>query len=108
MEMLAKDFMIEPAFDDLVATYGDDILVVAYMNTSGRVKALAGRTGGAVCTSSNAKRVVGWALEQGRPCYVVPGSIDAPASGAHPFRTLTIDSVNVSGRPALPSLMSCR
>ena len=72
MEMMAKDFMIEPVFDDLVAHYGDDIVVVAYMNTSGRVKALAGRTGGAVCTSSNAKRVVSWALAQGRKVFFVP------------------------------------
>ena len=32
--------------------------MVAYMNTSGRVKALAGRTGGSVCTSSNAHHVM--------------------------------------------------
>jgi len=88
MEMMAKDFMIEPAFEDLVATYGDDILVVAYMNTSGRVKALAGRTGGAVCTSSNAKRVVGWALEQGRKVLFVPdrhlGEVVAGWTGVPP------------------------
>ena len=72
MEMLAKDYMVEPAFEDLQRRYGDDLMVVAYMNTSGRVKALAGRTGGAVCTSSNAKAVVGWALEQGKKIFFVP------------------------------------
>jgi quinolinate synthase len=72
MEMLAKDYMVEPVFDDLRGRYGDDLLVVAYMNTSGRVKALAGRTGGAVCTSSNAKAVVGWALQQKKKIFFVP------------------------------------
>ena len=72
MEMLAKDYMIEPVFDDLRDRYGDDLMVVAYMNTSGRVKALAGRTGGAVCTSSNAKAVVRWALARGRKIFFVP------------------------------------
>jgi quinolinate synthase len=72
MEMLAKDWMIEPVFEELRARYGDDLMVVAYMNTSGRVKALAGRTGGAVCTSSNAKAVADWALRRGRKIFFVP------------------------------------
>jgi quinolinate synthase len=72
MEMMAKDFMIQPAFERLRARYGDELLTVAYMNTSGRVKALAGATGGAVCTSSNAARVVRWALDQGRRIFFVP------------------------------------
>jgi quinolinate synthase len=72
MEMLAKDHMVEPVFEDLQNRYGDEILVVAYMNTSGRVKALAGRTGGAVCTSSNAQAIVTWALEQNRKIFFVP------------------------------------
>ncbi|MFP6663731.1 MAG: quinolinate synthase NadA [Deltaproteobacteria bacterium] len=72
MEMMAKDYMVEPVFEDLQARYGDEILVIAYMNTSGRVKAMAGRTGGAVCTSSNAKAVVHWALEQNKRIFFVP------------------------------------
>jgi quinolinate synthase len=72
MEMMAKDHMIEPIFEELAARYGDEFLVVAYMNTSGRVKALAGRTGGAVCTSSNAKAIVSWALKQQKKIFFVP------------------------------------
>ena len=72
MEMMAKDHMVEPIFEELEARYGDDFLVVAYMNTSGRVKALAGRTGGAVCTSSNARTVVTWALGRGKKIFFVP------------------------------------
>ena len=72
MEMMAKEFMVGPAFAKLEERYGDDIVVVAYMNTSGRVKALAGRTGGAVCTSSNAAAILRWVLAQGRKVFFVP------------------------------------
>jgi len=72
LEMHAKDWMIEPVFDELKDRYGDDLLVLAYMNTSGRVKALAGETGGSVCTSSNARAIVAWALAQDRKIFFVP------------------------------------
>ncbi len=72
MEMLAKEHMVLPAFEELHARYGEDLVVVAYMNTSGRLKALAGRTGGAVCTSSNATAIVKWALGRGRKVFFVP------------------------------------
>jgi quinolinate synthase len=72
MEMLAKDFMVLPVAEQLEERYGDDLLVVAYMNTGGRLKALAGRTGGAVCTSSNAAKICAWALKQGKKVFFVP------------------------------------
>ena len=72
LEMYAKEHHVAPAVDELRARYGDDLLVVAYMNTSGRVKAIAGETGGAVCTSGNAKAVMTWALKQGKKILFVP------------------------------------
>jgi len=72
MEMMAKEFMVAPAFESLEERYGDELLVIAYMNTSGRIKALAGRTGGAVCTSSNAAKIMRWAREQRRKIFFVP------------------------------------
>jgi quinolinate synthase len=72
MEMLAKDHMVLPAAEQLIERYGDDLLVIAYMNTSGRLKALAGRTGGAVCTSSNAHLIVDWARKQKKKILFVP------------------------------------
>jgi quinolinate synthase len=72
MEMLAKDFMVLPTSEQLEERYGDDLLVVAYMNTGGRLKALAGRTGGAVCTSSNAAKICAWALKQNKRVFFVP------------------------------------
>ena len=73
MEMLAKDFMVEPAFLDLNERYGsENILPVCYMNTSGRVKAMTGAQGGAVCTSSNVKKIVLWALKQNKKILFIP------------------------------------
>ena len=72
MEMLAKDWMVDPVVAQMEERWGDDLLVVAYMNTSGRLKAIAGRTGGAVCTSSNAHLVVDWARTQGKRILFLP------------------------------------
>lgn len=72
MEALAKEDMVLPVFDELYARYGEDLMVICYMNTSGRLKALAGRTGGAVCTSSNAKTIMQWAVAQNKKIFFVP------------------------------------
>lgn len=73
MEMLAKDFMVEPAFLDLNERYGaENILPVCYMNTSGRVKAMTGAQGGAVCTSSNVKKIFEWARKQKKKILFIP------------------------------------
>ncbi len=90
MEMMAKEAMVAPAFETLRERYGDDLLVVCYMNTSGRLKALAGRTGGSVCTSSNAAVILRWARAQGRRIFFVPdehlGRNAARAVGIAPDR----------------------
>lgn len=73
MEMLAKDFMVEPAFIDLNERYGaENILPVCYMNTSGRVKAMTGAQGGAVCTSSNVQKIFQWARAQNKKILFIP------------------------------------
>lgn len=73
MEMLAKDFMVEPAFLDLNERYGaENILPICYMNTSGRVKAMTGAQGGAVCTSSNVNKIVQWALKKKKKILFIP------------------------------------
>jgi quinolinate synthase len=73
MEMLAKDFMVEPAFLDLNARYGqENIIPICYMNTSGRIKAMTGEQGGAVCTSSNVKTIFQWARRQHKKLFFIP------------------------------------
>lgn len=73
MEMLAKDFMVEPAFLDLNKRYGEEnIIPICYMNTSGRVKAMTGAQGGAVCTSSNVKKIFTWARNKKKKILFIP------------------------------------
>ena len=42
------------------------VIPITYMNSSAALKAFVGRHDGAVCTSSNARAVLTWALEEGR------------------------------------------
>lgn len=45
---------------------------ITYMNSSAAIKAFTGRHGGAVCTSSNAKRSLTWAFEHGERVLFLP------------------------------------
>lgn len=49
------------------AGVADQVVPVSYMNSSADIKAFTGRHGGTICTSSNAKRALEWAFEQGIP-----------------------------------------
>ncbi|MGY1435188.1 quinolinate synthase NadA [Streptomyces reniochalinae] len=45
---------------------------VSYMNSSADIKAFTGRHGGTICTSSNAKRALEWALQKGEKVLFLP------------------------------------
>lgn len=48
------------------------VVPITYMNSSAGIKAFVGRNGGAVCTSSNARAVISWALERGDKVVFLP------------------------------------
>ena len=48
------------------------VVPITYMNSSAALKAFVGRNGGAVCTSSNARSVVSWALARGERLLFFP------------------------------------
>ncbi len=48
------------------------IIPVTYVNSSAKIKAFVGEKGGSVCTSSNAERVLTWALEKGEKVFFFP------------------------------------
>src|SRR5579863_4706895 len=55
---------VEEAWEELAqVTDVERIVPVTYMNSSAALKAFVGRHGGAVCTSSNARAVLTWALD---------------------------------------------
>ena len=48
------------------------IVPITYVNSSAEVKAFVGRNGGACCTSSNARKVLEWALAHGEKALFLP------------------------------------
>ncbi|HXB48678.1 MAG TPA: quinolinate synthase NadA [Streptosporangiaceae bacterium] len=50
----------------------DQVVPVAYMNSSADIKAFTGRHGGTICTSSNASQALRWALSQGSKVLFLP------------------------------------
>ncbi len=50
----------------------NSLVPVTYVNSSALIKSFVGEKGGSVCTSSNAERVLTWALEQGEKVIFFP------------------------------------
>jgi quinolinate synthase len=64
---------VEEAWDALADLGLDTRTVpVTYMNSSADIKGFVGRTGGVVCTSSNAERALRWAYERGEKVLFLP------------------------------------
>ena len=61
-------------WDDLQETLGDfgGVVPITYMNSTAAIKALCGRNGGIVCTSSNAPATFRWAFERGERVLFLP------------------------------------
>jgi quinolinate synthase len=70
----------------LAETCPDQTIVpITYMNSSAAIKAFVGEHGGAVCTSSNCRNVLEWALDSKRQPEGVAGEKDA--RGVAPRKT---------------------
>ncbi|WP_185025843.1 quinolinate synthase NadA [Streptomyces candidus] len=54
------------------AGVAESVVPVSYMNSSADIKAFTGKHGGTICTSSNAKRALDWAYEQGEKVLFLP------------------------------------
>jgi quinolinate synthase len=64
---------VEEAWDELAAiTDIERVVPITYMNSSAALKAFVGRNGGAVCTSSNARAILTWALQRGDKVLFFP------------------------------------
>jgi len=73
MADMANLDQVEEAWDEISAiTAIDRVVPVTYMNSSAALKAFVGRNGGAVCTSSNARAVLEWALARGDKVLFFP------------------------------------
>ena len=76
-DMAATDD-VEDAWDDLMDVLGEgsdgnaEVIPITYMNSTAAIKALCGRNGGLVCTSSNADAAYDWALARGKRIFFLP------------------------------------
>jgi quinolinate synthase len=73
MADMATAEQVAECWDVLTEAGVADVTVpVSYMNSSADIKAFTGRNDGTICTSSNARRALEWAFEQGRKVLFLP------------------------------------
>jgi quinolinate synthase len=73
MADMAAIGQVEDAWDVLADAGITDVTIpITYMNSTAAIKAFTGRNRGAVCTSSNARRALEWAFEQGEKIFFLP------------------------------------
>jgi len=72
MADMANLEQVEACWEALQPAAGAPVVPVAYINSTAAIKAFVGRNGGAVCTSSNAAKIMKWALEGGRKALFLP------------------------------------
>jgi quinolinate synthase len=72
MADMAESDQVDASWDEITDVIGDEIIPLTYMNSNAALKAFVGRHGGAVCTSSNARAVIDWALRQKPRVFFFP------------------------------------
>ena len=73
MADMADIDQVEECWDDLATLVDiERVVPITYMNSAAALKAFVGRHGGAVCTSSNARAVLEWALAKGDKVLFFP------------------------------------
>jgi len=72
-DMASTDDVLD-CWAQLNETLGPDhgVVPVTYMNSAAALKAFCGKNGGIVCTSTNARQVLAWALERGKRVLFFP------------------------------------
>jgi quinolinate synthase len=63
---------VEVCWDAVIGGAEGKVVPVTYINSTAAIKGFVGRQGGAVCTSSNARKVMEWALRQGKKGLFIP------------------------------------
>ncbi len=63
---------VEVCWDEIASVTDAKVVPVTYINSTAAIKSFVGRKGGAVCTSSNARKVMEWALARGDKGLFLP------------------------------------
>lgn len=97
MAKMAPATLLEQTIQALKAQ-GLEVLPLAYVNTSLALKAVVGKYGGAVCTSSNAEKMMRWAFDKSAHVLFLPdknlGQNTAQKLGISPEEQIIL---NISG-----------
>ncbi|EAC7103216.1 quinolinate synthase NadA [Listeria monocytogenes] len=72
MADMADIHQLTNAWPKLQTLFGDTILPVTYINSTAAIKSFVGEHGGTTVTSSNATKIVSWALEQKERIFFLP------------------------------------
>jgi quinolinate synthase len=72
MADMASLEQVEVCWEELAGCTDARIVPITYINSTAAIKAFVGRNGGAVCTSSNARKVMEWALAHGEKALFLP------------------------------------
>jgi quinolinate synthase len=72
MADMANLEQVEVCWEALTTVNSGKIVPVTYINSTAAIKSFVGRNGGAVCTSSNARKVMEWALARGEKALFLP------------------------------------
>lgn len=72
MADMANAHDVTKAWDFLKDNTTKRIVPITYINCDAKLKAFVGEHGGSICTSSNAKKIIQWAFEQGEKLLFFP------------------------------------
>lgn len=72
MADMANRFDIDRAWNFITSSTSEKVIPVTYINCAATLKAFVGDHGGSICTSSNAEKVIAWALTQGEKLLFFP------------------------------------
>jgi quinolinate synthase len=72
MADMAELEQVEVCWEEVCGRLKSKVVPVTYINSTAAIKAFVGRQGGAVCTSSNARKVMKWALARGEKGLFIP------------------------------------
>lgn len=72
MADMANREQIDRAWEYIQKSTSQKVIPVTYINCSALLKAFVGENDGSICTSSNAEKVISWALEKGEKLMFFP------------------------------------
>jgi quinolinate synthase len=72
MADMANRSEIDRAWNFISQSTNEKVIPITYINCDAQLKSFVGENGGSICTSSNAKKIISWALEEGQKLLFFP------------------------------------